>query len=806
MPAWLDDLLWTYQNVIYALGINGLLALAMYVVLAVGQLSLGQAAFMGLGAYSGALLSLHTKLPFLLVLPLSCAAPAAFALAIGLPTVRLSGVYLAIATIGLGEVLRAIYLNVDALGGALGLSGIPERAETWEIYALLALAVLGFLVIQRSRIGRAMEALREDETAARTMGVPARRYKLMALLASSVLAGLAGCLNAHVASFIGPNEYGFEPAVTILSYALLGGIASPLGPVLGAWVLTLLPEVLRDVADVRMVVNGAIIVLVVLFLPGGLLPRRARKVRGVQGTTVPSRAAACRTSWGARGQSPLVLRLDRLGRRFAGVLAVDSVDMSVQAGTIHAVIGPNGAGKTTLFNLIAGLVVPSAGRILLDGIDISRLSPEQRARQGIARTFQNLRVFPGMTVLENVLCGLHVRLSASLPAILSRRPSVRAEEAACVARARAMLDLVGLAAAADRLAGTLAYGDQRRLEIARALAAQPRLLLLDEPAAGMNPTETASLADLVARIRDLGITVLLVEHDMGFVMGLCDRVTVLNFGRCIFDGAPAQARAAPDVVEAYLGRQDGPPPRPRSAARAAGPPLLACQGLSLGYGRTPVVHGLDLAVGAGRVVCLLGANGAGKTTTLRALSGLLRPAAGRIVFDGADITALPAPRIAALGLRHVPEGRQVFAGLSVADNLALGAWTGADRAETARRRAQVLDRFPRLRERLRQPAGTLSGGEQQMLAIGRALMGAPRLLLLDEPSMGLAPLFVAEIFAIIADLKAAGVTILLVEQNAAAALAVADDAYVLESGRLALHGPAAEVASNPAVAAAYFGG
>ena len=277
MPSGLDDFLWTYQNLVHALGINGLLALSMYVVLAVGQLSLGQAAFMGLGAYSSALMTLKLKLPFLLVLPASIVVPVLFALAIGVPTLRLAGVYLAIATIGLGEVLRAIYLNIDYFGGALGLSGIPDRGETWMIYGLLFLAVLGLWLVGRSRIGRAMEAMREDETAAAVMGVPVRRYKMGALLASAALAGLAGCLSAHVSSFIGPNEYGFEPAVTILSYALLGGIGTPIAPVLGAWVLTLLPELLRGISDVRLVVNGVIIVLAVLFLPNGLLAVRMRR-------------------------------------------------------------------------------------------------------------------------------------------------------------------------------------------------------------------------------------------------------------------------------------------------------------------------------------------------------------------------------------------------------------------------------------------------------------------------------------------------------------------------------------------------
>ncbi len=277
MPPWLDDFLFTYGNLVNAVGINGLLALSMYVVLAAGQLSLGQAAFMGLGAYSSALLTLDWGLPFWAVLPLSMVAPVLFALVIGLPTLRLSGVYLAIATIGLGEVLRAAYLNLDLFGGAMGLSGIPEQAETWMIYGLLAVAVAILWRVARSPAGRAMEAMREDETAAAVLGVNLVRSKMGVLLASAALAGLAGCLDAHVSSFIGPAEYGFEPAVTILSYALLGGIATPLGPVLGSAILTVLPELLRGLADLRLVLNGVIIVVAVLFLPGGLLPWPMRR-------------------------------------------------------------------------------------------------------------------------------------------------------------------------------------------------------------------------------------------------------------------------------------------------------------------------------------------------------------------------------------------------------------------------------------------------------------------------------------------------------------------------------------------------
>ena len=277
MPAWFDDFMFTYQTLVNAVGINALLGLAMYVVLAVGQLSLGQAAFMGLGAYSSALMTMKLGLPFWLVLPAACVAPVGFALLVGGPTLRLSGVYLAIATIGLGEVLRAVWLNLDIVGGAMGLSGIPEKASSGLIYAVLLVALAALRLLGRSSVGRAMEAMREDETAASVMGVDVGRYKLAALVASAALAGLAGALDAHSTDFIGPNQYGFEPAVTILSYALLGGISTPFGPVLGAVVLTVLPELLQGVAGVRLVLNGLIIVASVLFLPRGLLFLRMRR-------------------------------------------------------------------------------------------------------------------------------------------------------------------------------------------------------------------------------------------------------------------------------------------------------------------------------------------------------------------------------------------------------------------------------------------------------------------------------------------------------------------------------------------------
>lgn len=278
MAAWLDDFLFTYQTLIYSLGINGLLALGMYIVLAMGQLSLGQAAFMGLGAYTSALLTLRLGLPFPVVLLGGMFVPAIVALIVGSPTLRLSGVYLALATIGLGEVLRLFFVNAEFTGGALGLSGIPTKAGLVAVFGSLLLVLAALVLVARSRFGRAMDAMRDDELAAGMMGVNLPAYKLAGLVASAMVSGLAGALNAHVSSFISPNDYGFDQAVTILSFALLGGTGSPFGPILGAFILTMLPEVLRPLADLKAVVNGMIIVLAVMFMPRGLLVWRMPKI------------------------------------------------------------------------------------------------------------------------------------------------------------------------------------------------------------------------------------------------------------------------------------------------------------------------------------------------------------------------------------------------------------------------------------------------------------------------------------------------------------------------------------------------
>ena len=498
-----------------------------------------------------------------------------------------------------------------------------------------------------------------------------------------------------------------------------------------------------------------------------------------------------------------MLEISGLTRTFGGLRAVDSISFAVREGEIVGLIGPNGAGKTTLFDLVTGFLAPTAGRVRFRGADITRRSPDRVTAAGIARTFQNIRLFRDMPAAENVVVGQHIRTSATLADAVFATPRYRTEEREARTRARELLALVGLGDRASTPARSLAYGDQRRLEIARALATRPRLLLLDEPAAGMNTAETQTLMALIRRLRDEhGLTVLLIEHDMKLVMGICDRVVVLNFGRAIAEGAPDQVRRNPAVIEAYLGTQTE---RVRAArTEAPGTPVLSVERVNAGYASGDVLHDVSLQVGAGQIVTLIGANGAGKTTLLRTISGLVRPRAGAIRLRGTALEGVRPDRIVGLGVAHVPEGRQVLARMTVLDNLRAGAFARRDGGAEADL-LTLLARFPELGARRAQVAGTLSGGEQQMLAIARGLMTRPALLMLDEPSLGLAPRIVERIFAIITEVNDGGTPILLVEQNAQLALETADQGYVLETGRVVHHDRADRLLGDAAVRRAYLG-
>jgi branched-chain amino acid transport system permease protein len=554
--------------------INAILALSAFATLHARLLSLASAGFAAIGAYASAIISVKLGLPVALSIPAAVLLCGALALVIGLPVLKLKDVYLAICTLGFGEIVRvAVIMTPGLTGGPTGANlstGFPYEAMrsvgTWvPALALAALCYL-FWATARSRTGRAFRAIRENPDAAESMGVDVVAYKNMAFIASALIAGAAGAFYAHSVGSLDSGDFKFSRAVDILGYAVLGGSGQWFGPILGAGLLTALPillrdglSFLRDFAQLPNIVNGLALMLAIIFLPGGLASafangasRAGGRRRGRPSAPAPEQGIAPPPPAEAAG--PL-LALDRVSRHFGGVRALDGISFDLERGKIYGLIGPNGAGKTTLINAISGIIPPSSGLIVWEGREIQGKAAHRVSRGGIARTYQNIQLFGEMSALENVVVGRHARLRSLLPAAWLRLPGQRREEAEAREEALALLGRLGLAELADHEASTLSYGDQRRVEIARALATHPRLLLLDEPAAGMNEVETERLGEFVRDLKRHGCTLLVVEHHMDLIMSVCDEIVVLNFCEKIAQGSPEAVSRDEAVLEAYLGRE-----------------------------------------------------------------------------------------------------------------------------------------------------------------------------------------------------------------------------------------------------------
>jgi len=553
------------------IGLSALVAMGLVLLTGVGGLtSFGQAAFVGFGAYTTAVLTTAYGISPWLTLPAALVVSGIAAVLLGLVTVRLSGHYLPLGTIAWGLGLFYLFSKLEFLGRNDGISGIPPLSIGslkmidpgtiyYAIWAAVLISALLTMNLLDSRTGRAIRALRRGHIAGEAFGVQTPRSKLLVFIHAAVLAGLSGWLYAHFQRAVNPTPFGAQAGIEYLFVAVVGGAGYVWGGVLGAAIVVVLKEVLQSYlplllhgeGQLEIIVFGILLVALLQLAPSGvwpllasLLPFKPKARRPDPSLTLPGRA---RTD----SQAGVLLTVDKARKQFGGVIAVNDVSFDVQAREIVALIGPNGAGKSTTFNLITGVLTATSGAISVSGKKLRNPPPQEVVKLGIARTFQHVKLVPDMTVLENVAIGAHLRGSAGPLSSMFRLD--RADEARLLAEAARQIARVGLAEQMDQPAGSLSLGQQRIVEIARALCADPMLLLLDEPAAGLRHMEKQRLAKLLRQLRDGGMSVLLVEHDMGFVMDLADRIVVLDFGTKIAEGTPSAIKTNPEVIKAYLG-------------------------------------------------------------------------------------------------------------------------------------------------------------------------------------------------------------------------------------------------------------
>ena len=799
-----------YQLYILALvGLTAIVGIGLNVLVGLcGQISLGHVAFYAIGAYVVGILTTRTAIGFWSALPLATVAAGAAGAALALPALRVRGPYLAMMTIAFGFIVEQGAVEWSGLtGGWNGLIGIPtptigrrafaEREIALLVIGLTALAIWLYARLAASPWGKAMCAVRDSEIASRSIGLDPTVMRTVAFAISAAMTGFAGGIFAAMSDFISPESFPFIQSILFLLVVMVGGADRILGPPVGALIVVLLPELLASLAQYRLLFVGLLLFLVLRLAPEGFVGLIARLVPApADASTAKARREVAELL--SRVARPEVLAVENVSVDFGGVRAVANLTLVAEPGRVTSIIGPNGAGKSTVLNLVCGFYRPDRGAIRLGGRGIGGLSSHTIARAGIARTYQTTQLFARLSVIDNI----RVALRRGRPAIGELFVPDRDPERTAVAES--LLALVGYVGPLNARADALAHVDKRLVEIARALATTPHVLALDEPAAGLDENDTQRLGALLRRLAGFGLVVLLVEHDMELVMSVSDHVVVLDAGQKIAEGPPAEVARDRAVLQAYLGMQQHVARDRRRPLAANGATLLSTEQLSAGYGARDVIRDIDVAISRGELVALLGANGAGKSTLLSALAGVLRPVGGKVLFLGQRVEQLATRRMVGGGLVLVPEGRQVFPELSVIDNIRLGAYRRAS-AEANVMCERLLERFPPLKSRRHQRAGLLSGGEQQMLAIARGLVAKPVVLMLDEPSLGLAPMLVENLYDLLAELREEGTTILLVDQMATLALSVADRGYVLQSGTIRQRGRAADLRADPSMVQAYLG-